>query len=204
MALTQSEWFDKLKSFVPGWRFSSDSAPTIAVFQAVAAVLAAVEEDSEDQFNATFLTRSVTPVLDLLGNERSIPRIPDEPPALYVARMQQITSHTNKPDIAAMIDSLLIIPGVKILEAPVDSPYCSRGTFCSRDTYLMELRQNYFIAVIPKQTHDPYSFLSRSNFCSRSNFIGSLDVTSTAYTTIIAAVNALKALGVMWGLVEAS
>lgn len=202
MALTQQEWYDKLKNFVPTWWFSQGGAYTPALFWAMAAVFTQLEEDSHDQFVSTFFTTSEAPVLDIIGYERQVDRISGEADALYVARVQNITSHSNVPDIKALVDSLLIVPGCEILEAPDDSPYCSRGAYCSRNTFMMELRQNYFLVVLPRQVHAPYSFTSRSYFCSRSAFAGSVDVTSGIFPTIIAAVDAVKAFGVMWGMVE--
>lgn len=204
MALTQQEWFEKIASFVPSWWFTEQGHYAEAIFQGLAAVFAQVEQDSEDQFDQTFLTRATSPVLDLLGSERHIDPLPGETPALYLKRIQQITSHPAKADILAFIDSILLTPGAKIFQAPQDSPYCSRGSFCGRDDYLLQLRKNFFLVVVPKQVHAPYSFTGRSLYCGRGSYVGSLDSTAAAYATIIAGVNQLKAFGVMWGLVESS
>lgn len=201
MALTQAQWYEKLRKLVPSWMFEQEKI-TVAVFQAWAAVLAQVHQDADDAFAASFITSAVAPALEKLAEERSIVEIEDESITNYRSRIQKITSNSDKPAIKALIDSFLFTGECTILEAPGDSLYCSRGVYLSRGEYLIGFARNFFLVLIPKQAHPPYSFLSREYFASRQNFMGSLDLRDTLFTSIITAVNQVKAFGVMWELVE--
>lgn len=201
MALTNEQWTQKLKRFVPSWWFEDDDV-TEALFYAIGAVFAGIDEDNDDQFNQIFLTRATAPLLDLMGSERSITRLAGESDSDYALRIQRITSQTDLPEIKAVIDSLLAVPGCKILEAPMGSPYCSRGNFLSRDDYTSSFRNNFFTVVVPMQIHAPYNFLSRAAFASRLGFVGTVESETDFYSSIIAAVNAQKAFGVLWRLEE--
>lgn len=205
MALTQQQWYLKLRKFVPSWTFE-DEVTAVAVFQAIAAVLAAVQVDSDNAFNATFLSRSTDPELDAQGDERGVTRLPLEPDALYYPRVQRITSQTDKASIKAIVDSFLIIGECTILESPLDAPYCSRRAFCGRTIFVINAARNYFLILIPKQIHAPYAFTSRLTFTSRhtwqSNFVGSEDSSNSIFASIIAAVDQAKAFGVMYGILE--
>lgn len=203
MALTQAQWNTKITSFLPSWWFEQDRrAP--ALVQAIAAIFAQLDHDGLDAFNSTFITRATAPVLDLLGDERNLTRLAGESDPRFAARIQRITSQTDRISIKAAVDSLLINPGCKLLESPMDNPYCNRGSFCSRDNYLVGIRDNFFVLVIPKQLHLPYSFMSRGNYQSRKDFMGSSTTTQTLYPTIIVLVNAMKAFGVLFSIVESN
>lgn len=200
---TQAQWFAKLCKFVPSWHFEQQNYE-VARFQAMAAVLAGLDDDAQDHFNAVFITRAPSPVLQDLGAERGLTQNVGESNIAFALRIQQITSHTDKPDIQATINSLLLIGTCKILEVPEDSPYCSRLACCTRDNLILEARRNYFLVQIPPQIHAPYSFCARSYFNARLNFVGSQDSTGTIFASIIAAINNEKAFGVMYGVVEKS
>lgn len=87
MALTAAQWFSKLKKFVPGWIFEKD-VNSQAIFQAEAAVCHQIQQDTDDAQTSTFITDAVAPVLDLHGDERSLPRNTGELDAAYSARVQ--------------------------------------------------------------------------------------------------------------------
>jgi hypothetical protein len=203
MALTQDQWYEKLKGFVPAWWFTQAKyAP--AVFQGIAAMFAALQVDADDQFAATFLEQSGAPVLDVMGSERSVTRLTSETNASYAARIQRITSHTDLPAIKAAIDALLVNGTCTIAESPLDNPYIHRNAYCGRDNYLTEMRQNFFWILLPSQTqvHTPYDFCARSVYAARGNYVGTQGTTSPVYDSIIALVNRMKAFGVMYGIVE--
>jgi hypothetical protein len=202
MALTQQQWYTKLKGFVPSWWFEKQQY-AVAYFNAMAAVFAQVDQDSDDQKNAVFLTRSTTPILDLSGEEQGeITRMGAEQDPSYVTRIQRITSATDPIDIKTAVDELLAVGQCLILEAPIDNAFCSRGTFCSRDSYISDFFRNFFAIVVQPQEHKPYSFAARGNFCSRSDFYGTTSVSGSIYASIVATVNAMKADGVMYSIIE--
>lgn len=87
MALNQSQWYAKITKWVPGWMFKKKILSP-AVFQAIAAVFAQIQKDTDDAQTSTFITESAAPVLDLHGDERTIPRLTGELDASYAPRVQ--------------------------------------------------------------------------------------------------------------------
>jgi len=203
MMLTQDQWFEKIKKFVPSCLFAQEDL-AIATFQAIAALLAQTDQDAQDHFNATFLTRATTPILELEGEERNIVRLTEELDSSYVKRIQRITSQTDLANIKAAVDALLLVSGCVISEASKDSPYCNRKTYCNRDNYLTAFLNDFFTIITPKQTHSPYSFISRNCFCSRANFVGSYLLSQLNYSLIVTVVDSMKAFGVMYRIIEST
>lgn len=203
MAQNLEQWYEKLRAWVPSWWFEQERY-NVAVFMATAAMFQRVEQDTLDHFNTTFLGQATNPVLDLIASERGITRMAGESDSALVVRIQRITSQTDKTAIKQAVDKLLIVAGCKILEAPQNSPYASRRCFASRDEIECSFKENLFTIVVPKQIHVPYSFVSRLNFASRSNFAGTSTTSTAEYASIITAVNAMKAFGVMYRIVEST
>ena len=85
-ALTQSEWFEKLSGWVPKWYFESEEYQ-VAVFQALAKLLASADAEMRAQFDETFITRAVSFMVDQHGYERSITRYTGESDANYSGRI---------------------------------------------------------------------------------------------------------------------
>lgn len=201
--MTAEQWYQQLRAWVPGWWFE-DEHYNVAVFRAMGEVMAQVEEDSIDQFNATFLTRSTAPILDLAGSERNQTRLSGESDASYANRIQRLSSASDWPEIKAAVDSVLLVPGCKILEAPGGKPYGTRKSFISRDEYFCSFREDMATVVVPKQIHAPYSFASRGNYASRGSFMGSATSSTQTYSTLVNVINALKAFGVLFRIVEST
>lgn len=203
MALTLEQWKDKLKTFVPAWWFETDQN-TEGLFWAAAAVFQAVDQDKDDQFNATFITRATSPILDLIGDERSIERVTGESDVKYRPRIQQITSQTDAPNLKVIVDALLAVPGCKILESPGGLIYANRGTFLNRDNYFSDFKNDYFLVVVPLQVHLPYSFASRGFYLNRDNFAGTDSAAVDFFDSIVSALQQNKAFGVLFGVVESN
>jgi hypothetical protein len=203
MALTKNEWAAKIRKFVPSWWFQSDVVVK-ALFDAASAIFSRVDNDIDDSFAATFILESTSPTLDVLGDERGTTRNSGEADASYAIRVQQITSKTDKPDIQAVIDALLLNPPCVIQEAPFDNAYFHRNAYCKRGNRFSEFRRNYFLIIVPSQHHAQYSFFGRNAYMGRLSFIGSSSSTSTILTSVISAVDKMKAFGVMYGIVEKS
>lgn len=203
MSLTQDQWFQKLKKFVPNWWFEKYKYSP-ALFQGIASAMMQLQADGEDQFNAVFLTNETTPILDLSGSEVGKPRISGENDPSYVVRIQRISNQSDAPDIKSIVDSLLIVPGCKIQSSPIDNSYCNRKFSASRDNYLCGFLQNFFIIIVPKQIHIPYSFTSRRFFDNRLAFAGSNVDPTQQFTSIIQQVNDSISFGVMYSIVEST
>lgn len=91
-AQTVQQWHDKIKRWVPSWHFQNrynlNVAVTDALFYAAAAVFQQIEQDMLDQQNSTFILNSTAPIIDLLGRERSFPRVAGEDDADYEVGVQ--------------------------------------------------------------------------------------------------------------------
>ena len=206
MALTIDQWNAKIRKWVPSDIFIDHGVEkeviTSAFFYAVAAMFQQIDQDKDDQFNTTFITRSTAPIEDLLGDERGKIRFVGESDANYAARIQAITSMTDTVNIKAAVDKLLLIAGCLIKESPRDNPYANRSTFCNRDDYVTAFGRNFFTLITPRQVHAPYSF-SDSAY-SDSDFVGTDISSNSIYTSIIALVNSMKAFGVLYRIVEST
>jgi hypothetical protein len=90
MAQTLQQWHDKVIKWVPSWYFENRYGNAVAdgCFWAMAAVLQQVEQDMDDQQNATFIMQAVAPILDLHGDERSIYRTSGEADDVYDVQIQ--------------------------------------------------------------------------------------------------------------------
>lgn len=203
MAQTPQQWLLKVQSWIPAW-WIEEAVIAPGVLYAIANLLAQIDADCTDQFDTTFILQAENPVLALLGYERNITQLAGESISSYRARIQRITSSTDYQSILNAVNNLLLNKGAKIQRMPLDKTFASRGTFASRDQYLCTFLENFFILIIPKQIHAPYSFASRQTFASRGNFVGT-DVTPAAvYQAVIALVNSMIAEGVMYSLVEST
>jgi len=204
---TQAQWLEHLKRFVPRWQFedgSKDSKFNLGVFNAVAAIFSELESEADEHITETFIMQSSAPIIDLHGDERGKTRASGELTPPFAMRVQRITNTSDKVDIKAAVDALLVRGECTIFEAPADSPYLSRGVYLNRNAVLMDMKRNYFLISVPSQAHAPWSSLGRDAYASRGAYLGSEVQLSQAYINIIAAVNDMKAFGVMYGIVEKS
>lgn len=93
MALTADQWYLKIRKFVPSWYFTGDEKTvcyTRGTFKAIAAVFAQLQDDTDSQQQSTFIMQSTAPVLDLLGDERSIARRPGEIDSVYRPEVRDV------------------------------------------------------------------------------------------------------------------
>jgi hypothetical protein len=202
MAMSQAQWFTKLKSFLPSWWYENEKYQ-IAVLEAMAAVFAELDIEADNHFNETFISKATAPVLDAHGAERSVDRLTGELDAPFSQRIRYIINQSNPVDIKTMVDSLLIKGKCDIREHGLgDALFASRGSFCNRHEVFTDISYDTFSIVVDKQLHDPYSFLSRENFASREDFIGSSESSLPIFQAIAAAVNKAKAFGVLYRISE--
>lgn len=202
MALTKSQWYDKVKTFVPDWWFETENHQ-VAVLQALAAVIAQVDQEADNHFNETFITRSSAPIIDGHGDERGVDRLPLENDGPYANRIRYIVNQSDPVDLALMVSALIVRGTVSIKEHETgDRPFLGRGTFCNRHDVFTDEFYNVFSIVVDKQIHAPYSFLGRHNFASRGDFMGTSTSLIGVLEQIVAAVNKAKAFGVMYRVTE--
>ena len=111
-AQTVDQWYAKLKKWVPSWwfenKYNKNIPVTEAIFYAAAAVYQRAEQDMIDQQSATFILDSPSPIIDLLGDERSLPRIVGESDGAYEIRVQNsLFRNVGEVILQSLIDSQL-------------------------------------------------------------------------------------------------
>lgn len=202
MADSQADWLSKLKKFVPGWWFEDDEQGiNQTIILAFATVFQAIQQDTDDGVSAKFLTKNTTPMLDFLGSERDKDRLSGEDDADYVARIQRITSETDYADVKAAIDRVLVNGKSVIRDAVVDSPYCNAKTFCDLDYYVSDFKYGqYFLVVLLPQNPSQFSFCDNHYFADW-DYAGSSDPSGAVYNKVIAAINSLRAGGLVYRVV---
>lgn len=202
--LNKDQWFSKLKSWVPRWFFETEQYQ-VAIFKAIAKLLATLGESADDHFNLTFLTRAPGEYLDAHGDERNVKRITGEPDALYVKRVQQIVNMSDRPDIKNIIDALLITGESTIIEHGTDGPFYDRDAYYDRQfVYLGRRYYNYFTVLIDKQIPITDLFYDRAGFYDRKGWLGTIGAlpVELILAIIVAAVEKARAAGVAWRLIE--
>lgn len=202
--LSKEQWYLKLRSWVPRWFFESEYY-NVSIFNAIAKLLSTTQDSAEAHFVETFIIGSSGEFLDAHGFERNIERIPGEPDVLYAKRVQQIVNNSNKPDIKALVDSLLIAGECKIIEHQIDGIYCNRGSFLNRDEVFTDRRlYNYFTVLIEPQIPQSNSFLNRDTYTNRKSFAGTVGPLSIDLLLAIinASINRARAAGVFYRIIE--
>lgn len=202
--LTQEEWYKKLKSWVPNWFFETEFY-NVAVWQALAKALATLDETSETHFARTFILQATGEYLDAHGEERGVDRVFGEPDQLYAKRIQQIVNNSNRPDIQALVDALLITGKAIIIEHAFEGPYCNRGAYLNRRFIFTDRRYyNYFTVLIERQNPISNSFLNRETYANRKYYLGSdgLLPTDVLLSIINASINKARAAGVFYRIIE--
>ena len=202
MALSQAQWYSKLKSWVPTWFFGSEQYQ-LAHWQALAKVLANIQLESEAQRDETFILRSSGDIPDLHGNERTVIRLDSELAGTYKDRIRNISNKVNKPDLKSIVDSLLYIGECSILEDYEGAGFCDRGEYIDRD-FIVSLEDIYnaFTVIFQSQVPQPFAYLDRDNFLDRDIYAGSLTAPDAFFTAIVQAIEENKALGTLFRVIE--
>jgi hypothetical protein len=150
MALTQDQWYEKMKSWVPAWWFEQEKY-NVAVFKAIAEVMSQVESDLEAHQGETFIAQAAGQFLDAHGDERSVERDSGELDALYSGRVRNMVSVANAPAIKSLVDALLLVGSCTIREHMYDSLFMSRDSFYSRREVYTSIFYDAFTIVVSNQ-----------------------------------------------------
>lgn len=201
MALTQAQWFEKLKGFVPAWYFEQEHYQ-VAHFQALALLLSQAQEYGEERRDAAFITTGTDPELDLQGYEVNVDRLPGEFDSLYRPRIQSLANQVNRIAIKRLVDALLIMGQSVIVEDFDADLFFDRDIYADRGYLLVTAIYNTFTIVVENQKHSPYSFMDREYFNDREDFIGTNESPQSIFDAIVAAVNQAKAFGVLYRVAE--
>ena len=203
MALTQEQWLEKIRSFVPNWYFE-DEENQIAHAYALAELMRRIELDIEDHVQQTYIGQSTGGNLNDHGDERTTDRITDEFDAQYRVRVQSLKNKSNCPDMKALIDQLLMVGEAEIREDFEGDLFLDRGVYLSRGEVLISDIVNVFTVVVDEQKHEPYSFLNREYFLDRDEFVGT-DVSSQyVFDLLKEALDKSKAEGTSYRIIERS
>jgi len=203
MAKSQAQWFNTLKSWVPEWFFGQNGS-NVAIFQAIAKILNESEIDLDEQMMKTFILQSSDTYLDLHGYERTVVRLSSEldPPYAIRIRIKSLISQLSKPDLLAIVNSLLIKGYATIREDFEGSIFCDREEFSNRGAIVIEPIENTFTVLVDKQIRDPYSFVDREYFSDRLAFVSNSESSDFVFELILNAVNDNKAFGTLFRIIE--
>lgn len=203
MALTQQQWYERLRTWVPTWVFETEDT-NVAIFQSIALLLS-LQQLSAEEFKAqTYLGTATGIWLDLHGAERGVTRLAGELDDQYRIRIRKAStiSQLSVPSIKEIVDSFLIMGQATIREDFEGAVFCDRDEYANRGSLLLEPITNAFTIFVDKQVRPPESFADRESFSDRLSFTGS-DVSSDyIFELIVKAVNENKALGVLYRIIE--
>lgn len=201
MALTQDQWYSKLKNLVPSWVTQNNNSQ--AVFRAMAFALSEQQKVAEDHKAETFIDEGSDDYVALHGDERSVARLPDESLESYRERVKKITNQSNYPAIKALVDALLVRGTSIIIEHYNPNNFLDRGGYLDRLIIDFQVLYNAFTILIDDQTPDPKSFYDRAFFADREDVFGSISGTNDeVFNNIVQVVNKNKAYGTVYRLIE--
>lgn len=163
MALSQAQWYAKLRKFVPSWWFEEDDQAVcyaVALFEAMAAFWHQLQLDGDDAFNASFLigndpiNGNQTPYLDLRGQEVGKSRLGTDTNLTYAARIQEIFGTSFYANLQAQVNACLN-NGTAYFILNEQYGFFDDAMFCD-DTVsrLLDGMKNYnwFTIIVPIQT----------------------------------------------------
>lgn len=203
VAMTQEQWFDRLKSWLPSW-FFADPNYQEADLQALARILSAQDRDSRSLILQTYIDDAEGPFLDLLGDERGIKRFKSEQDSAYRKRIKNIFNVSDVISIRDLVNAFLINGQASVVIDSEADVFFDREVFFNRGVLFIEKIMNAFSVVVDNQTHSPYSFFGREHFMNREDFFGTTESPIEMFESIIQAVNESKAFGTVYRLVERS
>lgn len=201
MALTQDQWYEKLRRLVPGWWFEEEDINK-AVFHGFAKVLSLLDASLDDHIQETYICESEGAYLDEHGLERNLVRLAGEIDASFCERVRNIVNSSNCPSIKAIVDALLEVGESTFLEDFKDQSFFNREDFFNRGKIWFDFVHYAFSILVDKQVHEPYSFFSREYFLNREDFYGTNESSLELFQRIVEAVNKAKAFGVAYRLIE--
>lgn len=202
MALTQAQWYEKLKRLVPSWVFDK-RVENVAVFNGLAKVLEQAQLDADLHIAETFIDAATSEYVGLHGDERSVERFEAESLSSYRERVKRIVNNSNLPAIKSMVDALLIRGECTIIEhTRTVGNFYNRESFLDRNIIDFDVLYNAFTILIDYQIPEATSFYNRESFLDREFLNGSSISSDTVFANIIKAVNKNKAFGTVYRLIE--
>lgn len=203
MALTQEQWFNKIKTFAPSWFWEKEEI-AVAWAQALAKSLTTAQTMVGEHVAATFIIQATADTLAAHGGERSLERLTDELDGAFAVRIQNLLNQSNVPSLKAFIDKVLIRGTCRIQEDFDSVPFLDRENFFNRASiFLGDTYHSTFSVVVDKQIHDPFSFTDREFFLDREEaYLSTSDSLDAVFALIVRIVNDNKALGTFYRIIE--
>lgn len=198
---TKAQWYSLLTTWLPQWWFNSVENQE-AILYGIAAVLERLDGDLQNHLRETFICQSVSGYMDEHGLERNLTRLSGELDPQFCERIRNIINSSNKPALKALVDALLDVGECTIVEDWEGGTYYNREYCFNRGAVLIDLIYNAFTIIVDRQVHAPYSFYTREYFMTREHFIGTNESSLELFERIVDAINAAKALGTVYRLIE--
>lgn len=203
IVLTQEQWYIKLQSYVPLWFFEESGGEAEADFWALAKVLETIQQVGSNHIKETYIDQATGEYLDEHGNDRNKVRTSDDTKETFRAKIKRIISSANLNAIKRLVDAILINGESTIIEHHSAENFCDAGAYLDRNVIgTDDLLYNFFSILVYHQIPEPDAFCDRLSFCDREDMIGSDVSDPKIFENIVAAVNANKAYGVSYRLIE--
>lgn len=198
--MSKQQWYTTLVGWLPDWWVVSGEDE--AILWGMAAVLEKLQASMQDHIAQTYIVGAETGYLDEHGLERNLLRLTGELNPPFADRIRNIVNTANCPAIKTLVDALLDVGEATITEDYNAGSFFNTEDFLNRGELLIEAIYNAFSIIVDNQVHAPYSFFTREDFCDREDFIGTNESSLELFQQIVEAVNAAKALGTVYRLIE--
>lgn len=198
--MTKAQWYTTLKGWLPDWW--SITGEDEAILWGMAAVLEKLQASMGDHVAQTFIMQAEEGYLDEHGGERNLTRLAGEINTNFAERIRNIANTTNRPALKLLVDALLDVGECTIVEDWENGTFFNANDFLNRGELLINAIYNAFSIIVDNQVHAPYSFFTREDFCDREDFVGTNESSLELFQQIVEAVNAAKALGTVYRLIE--
>lgn len=200
MALTQDQWYEKLKGLVQSWVTQDEKSRV--VFKAIAKAMSEQQIVAENHKEETYIDTGSDDYVALHGEERSVERLALEGLSSYRQRVKTIVNQSNVPAIKELVDALLIRGECTIIEHHEASNFLNVSSFLNRNIIDFQVLYNAFTILIDYQVPEPTSFYNAESFLNREFLNGSNISSDSVFNNVIQAVNKNKAFGTVYRLIE--
>jgi len=201
MALSQSQWYEKLKQLVPSWVFEREEF-NASMFQGMAKILETSQLQYEAHLRETFIDTAGEEFLNIHADERSIEKTPSDSISTYRQKIKNILNNSNCSGLKNLVDSLLIRGTSTFVEHFAAENFMDRGAFLNRNVIGVDVIYNAFTILVDYQIPDPSGFLNRESFYDREYLQGSSTSLDSVFENIVQTVNKNKAFGTVYRLIE--
>lgn len=199
--LSQAQWYARIHAILPDWWWEEEKLQ-VGHAMGLAKMLEQTQSVADQHVAITFIENADGEFLDEMGAERQRPRLLNEDEGPYRERIRNLYNQANAPALQKIVEALIFTGDAVVRNNPYDAPFFSRECFFNRKWVYSELSYNTFEVVISKQLKAPYSFMGVEYFMSREDCMGAGESDQKLLDSIVAAVEANKALGTVFRFLE--